>query len=67
MAAGVGQMLATAICWQNWLITMRKGAVANNMEHWRNGHMCVVNYATKWPTKRKMNQLNPDEDVARLG
>jgi len=45
---------------------MNKGTVANNMKQRHNGHMCMVKNATKWLTKRKMNQRNHDEDVARV-
>jgi hypothetical protein len=63
LAAGVGQMPATAMCWQNWLITMRKVTVANNMEQRHNGHMCMLNHATKRLKKEKLNQRNRDEKM----
>ncbi len=42
------------------------GTVANTMEQWHNGHMCMVKDATKWLTKRKMTLHNHDGYDTRL-
>lgn len=60
-------MPATAMCWQNWLITIRKVAVANNMEQRHNGYMCMLNHATIWPTKENEPTKSWWKDDARSG